>query len=68
MNWIKCSERMPERDQVVLCFTKFKTPKILIWFTLSSPSPCWVEDYRVWYGCDGVITHWVPIDYPNDIP
>lgn len=61
MNWIKCSERLPEVDERVL----IATPELVL---LGDRVPdegspkgwYWFDGFGFWYD-DSRITHWMPL-------
>lgn len=65
MNWIKCSERMPEGGEYVIVYHPTDgTQKITYFFEYGSWWDTAEDDYRV---PKSYFTHWMPLpDPPTD--
>ena len=70
MEWIKCSERMPEDGEGVLAFHIEEYQVVVCWFP---EEEIFVGEYsrgKGWWGRDGDLepqpsyTHWMPLPKP----
>jgi hypothetical protein len=59
--WISCKERMPDKDEFVLCYCRANITVVLYW-----------NGYN-WYSADsyngylsGFVTHWMPLPEPPE--
>ena len=61
INWIKCSERMPEIDQKVVFYNKDRDFCYCGYFCEDKG---FRENLDDWWFEDEEITHWMPIEHP----
>ena len=59
--WVSATKRLPEHEDVVLCFMKFGEHRMLQWDNVSS---LWLGDGHGddWQKAD--VTHWMPLPMP----
>ena len=64
--WIKCSDRLPNKDQKVLFYVLDREKMYAGYFTkdhrcCSLPSEKFVENLGDWWFDEETITHWMPL-------
>ena len=57
--WIPCSERMPDKNESVLCFCRAEITEVLYWNGSSWHSTDANKGYL-----SGFVTHWMPLPEP----
>lgn len=63
MEWIKCSERMPDPDSKVIAYTSWGQIIFDMHYMWSKYDSEWISEATMWRG---IVTHWMPIPNPPE--